>query len=135
MKKQAAKKTADAASNEAPKLPKTAKRLKARKAIKEKALEAPKAAPRVTKEPAPEVTPTPAPKTKKSEPKKKEAPVLLPEAERRELRTKNMAEYNTLRKAIKAGARAVELEKLKARMRVLGRIYVGQNLKELSNRK
>ena len=135
MKKESAKKTADAATTETPKLPKTAKRLKAKKAIKEKAPAAPESAPQVTKEPAREVKPTPAPKAKKAEPKKKEAPVLLPEAERRELRTKNMAEYNAIRKAIKAGAKGLELEKLKARMRVLGRIYVEQNLKEFSNRK
>jgi hypothetical protein len=46
-----------------------------------------------------------------------------------------MAEHNAIRKAIKAGAKREELEKLKARMRVLGRIYVEQNLREFSNRK
>jgi hypothetical protein len=89
----------------------------------------------VIKEPAREVAPTPAPKPQKAAPKKKEAPQLLPEAERIELRRVNMLEYNGIRKAVREGAKGKELEKLVARPKVLDRIYREQNLKEFSNRK
>jgi hypothetical protein len=118
-----------------PKLPETAKRLKAKKAIKDNAPEAPETAAQVTKETVAKVAPTPAPKPQKAAPKTTPKPQLLPEAERIELRRKNMLEYNAIRKAVREGAKGAELEKLIARRKVLDRIYREQNLKQFSNRK
>jgi hypothetical protein len=84
-----------------------------------KATKTPKAkAPKVAKEKEPET-----------------APQLLPEAERIELRRKNMLEYNAIRKAVREGAKGKELEKLVARRQVLDRIYREQRLKEFASRK
>lgn len=77
----------------------------------------------------------PAPKPQKAASKPTPKPQLLPEAERIELRRKNMLEYNAIRKAVREGAKGEELEKLVARRKVLDRIYREQNLKEFSNRK
>jgi hypothetical protein len=129
--------TKQAATSKAPKTDKAAKTDKAPKAAKttkEASSDATEVKPQTTKEPAVKPSPTPAPQPKKAAPKK-EAPKLLPEAERRDLRTKNMAEYNVIRKAVREGAKGAEIEKLRARLKVLARVYREQNLKEFSSRK
>lgn len=107
-----------------------AKSTKATKAVKA-LLPAPSAdAPKITKAPAAKPSPKAAPKPKKVAPKKEV--VLLPEAERRELRVNGLIEYNLFRKAMKLGT---VTENMIAKNKEFSRLYREQNLREFSTKK
>jgi hypothetical protein len=100
---------------------------KAPKAAKEKVPSAPEAVSQVTTKPAAEAAPKPVSSLKSEV-------VLLPESERRELRAKNAARYNEIRKALKNGVSDKEASKLKAELAVINRVYRDQRLVESAKR-